>query len=107
MSLLNELVIGKVINMSGLLLIKEENQVDKLVKVFEFLIGKQEYFFQQQQRAVVKEIAAKHIKDGLTLTTLLQEIVNSNNEYLLAFKNISKEILSKKNEINKLAFLVL
>lgn len=82
------------------------NQVDKLVKVFEFLIGKQEYFF-QQQRAVVKEIAAKHIKDGLTLTTLLQEIVNSNNEYLLAFKNISKEILSKKNEINKLAFLVL
>lgn len=76
------------------------------MKVFEFLIGKQEYFF-QQQRAVVKEIAAKHIKDGLTLTTLLQEIVNSNNEYLLAFKNISKEILSKKNEINKLAFLVL
>lgn len=44
----------------------------------------------------MKEIAAKHIKDGLTLTTLLQEIVNSNNEYLLAFKNISKEILSKK-----------
>lgn len=107
MDLLDELVVEKVINVSGSLLIKNESQIDKLVNVFESLIGgEQEYFFQQQQRSLIKRIATKHINNELTLTKLLQEIGNSNNEYLSGFKNISLDILSKKNEVNKLAFLI-
>ncbi|WP_374723597.1 hypothetical protein [Calidifontibacillus erzurumensis] len=77
--------------------IKDQEQIDVLAEVFESLIGKQEYFFQHQQRIALKEILSTNSKEGITVQEVLQKIVSSDNEYLSAFKVIANEYLKMRH----------